>query len=78
MKAFIKAMDDLPLIAKIILCIPVIAEIWTVYRLLKSIDKNNIVGIVLAIVLLVVGITFMWLVDLITLILKKGQVWWLD
>ena len=76
MKSFIKAIDDLPLIVKIILCIPVLDIVWTVYKLFKSIEKNNVLGIIIAIILFFFA-PFVWLVDLITLILK-GQVWWLD
>ena len=77
MKSFIKAIDGLPLIVKIILCIPVLDFVWSVYKLFKSIEKNNVVGIIIGIVLLVFGCWFVWIIDLITLILK-GQVWWLD
>lgn len=76
MKSFIKAIDDLPLIVKIILCIPVLDIVWTIYKLFKSIEKNNVLGIVIAIILFFFA-PFVWLVDLITLLLK-GQVWWLD
>ena len=40
-------------------------------------DKGNVVGIVLAIVLLFVGIPFMWLIDLVCILLG-GRVWWID
>ena len=53
MKSFIKAIDSLPYIIKIILCIPALDIVWGIYRLIKSLDKGNAVGIVLAIVLLI-------------------------
>lgn len=74
---FVKAMDELPLIVKIILAIPMLDVIWVIYRLIKSLAKNNTVGIVLAIVLLFVGIPFLWIVDMIFLVLK-GNVLWVD
>ena len=74
MKEFIKAMDNLPWIAKLILCIPALDIVWTIYRLIKSIDAKNNLGIVLSIVLFVFA-PFVWLVDLICVILNK-QVWW--
>jgi hypothetical protein len=77
MKSLIKAMDNLPLLIKLILCIPAVAIVWMIYRLCRSLDKNNLVGVVLAIVLIFVGIPFMWLVDLLC-ILMKGNVWWID
>ena len=77
MKKFISAMDNLPLWAKIVLAIPMLDIIWVVYRLLKSISADNVLGIILAIVLIVVGIPFLWLVDIISLIVTK-KVLWLD
>lgn len=77
MSSFIKAMDDLPLILKIILALPMIDIVWVIYRLIKSIDQKNTLGIVLAIILLVIGIPFLWLVDIITLIINN-KVLWLD
>ena len=75
MKDIIKAFDNLPLIVKIILALPGIAIIWQVYRLIKSISDGNVLGIILAIVLLVAGPTFFWIIDLVCIILK-GNVWW--
>ena len=75
MKDIIKAFDNLPLIVKIILSLPAIAIIWQVYRLIKSISDGNVLGIILAIVLLVAGPTFFWIIDLVCIILK-GNVWW--
>ena len=77
MKGFISAMDKLPIWAKVLLAIPMLDIVWVVYRLVKSISANNTLGIVLAIVLLVIGIPFLWLVDIITLI-TMDKVIWLD
>ena len=77
MDSLIKAFDNLPKIVKLILCIPAIAIIWMIYRLCRSLAKKNIIGIILAIVLIFVGIPFMWLIDLL-FILFKGSVWWID
>ncbi|MBQ4096788.1 MAG: hypothetical protein IJC62_01370 [Clostridia bacterium] len=75
MKDIIKAFDNLPLIVKIILALPGIAIIWQIYRLIKSLNDGNVLGIILAIVLLVAGPTFFWIIDLVCIILK-GNVWW--
>ena len=77
MKGFISAMDNLPLWAKVLLAIPMLDIIWVVYRLCKSIDSKNTLGIVLAIVLIVIGIPFLWLVDIICLVLM-GKVLWIE
>ncbi len=75
MKDIIKAFDGLPLIVKIILSLPCIAIVWQIYRLIKSINDNNILGIILAVVLLVAGPTFVWIIDLVCIIFR-GNVWW--
>lgn len=46
MKDIIKLFEDLPLIAKIILCIPVLDIVWSVYKIIRSLDKKNVLGIV--------------------------------
>lgn len=77
MKALIDALAGLPKIVKLILCIPALDIVWTIYRLCRSLEKKNMVGTILAIVLLIVGIPWVWLIDLIC-VLVKGEVWWID
>ncbi len=77
MKSFISAMDGLPKVVKIILAIPFLDIIWVVYRLIRSLDSKNTLGIVLAIVLIIFGIPFLWLIDIICIIIND-RVWWLD
>ena len=77
MESLIKAIDNLPKILKLILCIPAIAIVWMIYRVCRSLQKQNMVGVIIAIVLIFVGIPFMWLIDLLC-ILFKGNVWWID
>ena len=77
MKSLIDAIDNLPKIVKLILCIPAVAIVWMIYRICRSLEKKNMVGVVIAVVLLFVGIPFMWLIDLLC-ILVKGSVWWID
>ena len=74
MKDFIKAMDELPFIVKLILCIPMLDIVWTVYRLIKSLDAKNTAGIVVSIIMFFC-FSFVWLVDLICVIVNK-KVWW--
>ena len=76
MKDLIKAMDELPLILKVILCLPGIDIIWSIYKLCKSIDSNNIIYIILGILVIFPGATFIWIIDIITVILN-GKVWWI-
>lgn len=75
MKKFIKAMDDLPLIVKIILAIPALDIIWNIVRVCRSAAANNFLGVILGILLIVVGIPFMWLVDIISLVCLNRVLW---
>ena len=75
MKELIKAIDALPLLVKVILAIPALDIVWGIYRICRSVDKNNVVGIVVSVLLLFVP--FMWLIDIIVILLK-GTVWSMD
>lgn len=76
-KNLIKTIDDLPQIIKLILCIPAVDLVWGLYRLFRSIAANNMVNIIINVVILLVGIPFFWIVDLVCLLLN-GKVWSLD
>ena len=77
MKSFIKAIDDLPTLVKLILALPGLDIVWVIYRLLRSLVKNNILGVIVAVVAIVVGLPWLWLVDIICILLN-GKVWWVD
>ncbi len=71
----VKVFDDLPKWLKIVLAIPFLDIVWVVYRLFRSVEKKSLVGIVLAILLIIIGIPFLWLVDIITLVLQDRVLW---
>lgn len=75
MKELIKSFDNLPKIVKIILALPVLDIVWAIYRLLKSIDKGNFLGIILAIILLIVCPVILWILDIITIIVADKVLW---
>ena len=77
MKSFIKAIDDLPTLVKLILALPGLDIVWVIYRLFRSLVKNNILGVIVAVVAIVVGLPWLWLVDIICILLN-GKVWWVD
>lgn len=68
-------MDDLPLILKIILALPMLDIVWSVYRIVRSVNNNSIFGIVLGVIILIIGIPFLWLIDIITLIFLNKVLW---
>ena len=77
MRSVIKFFDDLPLIVKVILALPVLDILWAIYRLCRSLDKGNAVGIILAIIMLILCPAIFWLIDIITLLIN-GKVLWID
>lgn len=77
MKDLVKALEGLPYIVRVLLTI-----FWGIYgnlmRLFRSLAKNNLVGIILAVILLICGGFFIiWIWNVIRVILGK-QVWWID
>jgi hypothetical protein len=77
MQEYINAFDNLPLVAKIIFALPMLDILWAIYRLCKSLSKQNTVGIVLAVLMLIACPALFWLVDIITLAFT-GKVLWID
>ena len=77
MKDFIKSMENLPKLLKLIFALPFLDIVWNVTRLFKSIIKENLIGVILAIVLIVPGIAFMWIVDIIS-VLMYDKIFWID
>jgi len=77
LKDFITRVESLPQGIKIILALPFLDIFWVVFRLLKSILRNDIIGIILAALLLAFGIPFLWLIDIICIAINN-QVWWYD
>lgn len=71
MKELIKAIDNLPLIAKIILCLPFLDIVWAVYRIIKGITNEDNVLIIAGIVWIIGGCTITWVWDLVTTLLYK-------
>lgn len=77
MRDIIKFFDGLPLIVKIIFALPFLDILWAVYRLCRSIDRENALGIVLAVLMLFFCPAIFWIVDIITLIVRE-EVLWID
>ena len=85
MNEFIRAMDGLPKLVKILLAIPCLDIIWVIYRLVKSINANDMIFLIVAVLLIVIGLPFLithtgilrwlWLVDIITLIITDNVIW---
>ncbi|MGN0806670.1 MAG: hypothetical protein ACI4MC_06480 [Candidatus Coproplasma sp.] len=72
MKDLINQVNGLPLIIKVLLCIPAIEIFYGVCRVVNGVVKNDLVWIVLAILTIVPGAFFMWVIDLVW-VLWKGH-----
>lgn len=73
MKELLKAVDDLPFIAKLILCIPALDIVWAIYRIIKGVVEKNTVLLVVGIIWIIGAFSLGWLVDLITVALNKER-----
>ena len=62
-------------LVKIILALPVLAIAWAIYRLARSVNKKNTIGIVLGIIMIFVNAAIFWVVDIITIILADKVLW---
>ena len=70
MKEFLKSLDNLPLLVKLILCIPAIHIVWGIYRIISALDAGNVVALIIHIILLFIPI--MWIVDFVMILLTDN------
>ena len=78
MKELTKSMEKLPLIVKLILCIPLLDIGWAVWKLLKGIISGDVLKIILGILCIIPGAAFMWILDIIWVIVCKRPFWFKD
>ncbi len=72
---FTKAIDNLPRIWKLVLCIPVLNIVWAIWRILKSVEHGNILELILAILWIIAGCTILWILDIVWIILYNYPFW---
>lgn len=65
MKDFISAMDKLPWILKLILCLPGLDIVWAVYRIVKGVSTKKVLTLVFGILWIIPGVAIGWIIDLI-------------
>ena len=75
MKKIIANIDGMSKIFKILLALPFLDIFWAVYRAIKSSTKDNTLGVILGILLIIFGIPFLWIIDLITIIFFNKVIW---
>lgn len=62
---YVAAMDNLPWLLKLILCIPALNILWALYRVVKGLKTGNVLMLLVGILWIVPGVAFAWLIDLI-------------
>ena len=77
MKSLVKTLEGLPWLIRVLLTL--FLDIYSnLLRLFRSLAANNIIGIVLALILLLCGgFVILWIIDLIMVLLGK-KIWWID
>lgn len=72
MKDLIAAFDKLPKIVKIILALPGLDIVWALYRIVKGAVYKNYTTLIAGIVWLLAGWAILWIIDIVSLILKDS------
>lgn len=72
MNELIKQVNGLPLIVKLLLCIPCVEIFYGICRVVNGVVKGDLIWVVLAILTIIPGACFMWLLDVIW-VLWKGH-----
>ena len=75
MKSYVKAFDGFSKLLKVLLALPFFDILWVIYRICRSGESKNTLGVVLGVIMLFVGIPFLWLVDMITLATDERVIW---
>ena len=72
MKEFVNSLDNLPLLVKLILALPCLDVVWSIYRIVAALDAKNVVALIISVILLFIPIT--WVFDIFMVVLRGG-VW---
>lgn len=77
MKNLVKSLESLPWILRVLLTI-FVGIYGNLLRLFRSLAAKNVVGVVLAVILLCTGgLVILWIIDIIMVVFGK-RVWWID
>lgn len=70
MNKIVDTLNGLPLILKIILCLPALDIVWGVARICKGVADKNLLYTILGILTVVPCAAFIWVIDLILVIVR--------
>jgi hypothetical protein len=75
MKELVQSYKGLNWLIKLVFCIPFLEIVTSVVRVIDGICEKNLVKTIVSILIIFPGATFMWIVDLIWVILFKRHFW---
>ena len=70
MKKFVKSLNGLPTLLKLILALPGLDLVWSIGRVCNGLAKKDTLKTIIGILTIVPGAVFMWLVDIILIVLR--------
>ena len=74
MKEMIKWFENAPVWLKLIFALPGLDIIWAIFRIVKGAVKGKVGLIIIGILWIILGWAILWIVDIISIILKKHPV----
>lgn len=63
---FVKWMDELPFVVKVIFCLPLLDITWAIYRIIKGAELKNNGLLIVGILWIVLGWNILWIIDIVT------------
>lgn len=74
MNDFVKTLDNLNWLVKLLLALPVVDVVWAAYRIIKGTQSHNVLQLVFGILWIIPGIAFCWLIDIVCILIWKKPV----
>ena len=74
MKGMVKWFEDAPVWLKVIFALPGLDIIWAIFRIVKGAVKKDVTLILIGVLWIVLGWALLWVVDIVSIILKKHPV----
>ncbi|MBQ9266240.1 MAG: hypothetical protein IJ186_04160 [Bacilli bacterium] len=75
MESYINWMEKNPKWLKLVLCLWILDITWAVFRILKAVQNNNMVQLILGILWILAAGTIGWILDIIWIIVFDYPFW---
>lgn len=70
----VKWFEKAPVWLKVVFALPVLDIIWGIFRIVKGVTKSKPILIVIGIIWVILGGPIFWLIDIISILIKKHPV----